>query len=127
MFAEVTLAQIDWLAGDLDAALALARDLRERLASRASQRPGHHLTRCLATSAASKPALAGSTTKADLRTAYAAGVASGDMPILCFVGLSAAAYAVARKKEFCAGAMILGATAQIRGRRDPGDPMVVSP
>ena len=127
MFAESTLAQIDWMSGDLDAALELARDLRERLADRPqSSGPVNHLTAVvLATSGALEAGVGRfDQAKADLRTAYAAGVASGDMPILCIVGLAAAAYAVDRQ-EFCAGAVILGATAQIRGAEDPGDPTVI--
>ncbi len=127
MFAESTLAQIDWMSGDLDAALTLARDLRKRLADRPqSSGPVNHLTAVvLATSGALEAGVGRfDQAKADLRTAYAAGVASGDMPILCIVGLAAAAYAVDRQ-EFCAGAVILGATAQIRGADDPGDPTVI--
>ena len=127
MFAESTLAQIDWMSGDLDAALTLARDLRKRLADRPqSSGPVNHLTAVvLATSGALEAGVGRfDQAKADLRTAYAAGVASGDMPILCIVGLAAAAYAVERQ-EFCAGAVILGATAQIRGADDPGDPTVI--
>ena len=127
MFAESTLAQIDWMSGDLDAALTLARDLRERLADRPQiSGPVNHLTAVVFATSAGLEAGVGrfDQAKADLRTGYAAGVASGDMPILCIVGLAATAYAVARQ-EYCAGAMILGATAQIRGADDPGDPMVI--
>ena len=127
MFAEATLAQIEWLSGDLDTSLALARNLRERLAHRAqTSGPVNHLTAVVLATSGGLEAATGrlDQAKADLSIAYAAGVASGDMPILCVTGLSTVRYAIARE-EFRAGAMILGATAQVRGADDLGDPMVI--
>jgi predicted ATPase/DNA-binding SARP family transcriptional activator len=58
-----------------------------------------------------------------LAVAYAAALASRDMPILSLVGVGAAEVAAARG-EYRDSAMLLGASARLRGAEDPTEPRI---
>jgi predicted ATPase/DNA-binding SARP family transcriptional activator len=127
LFAEACLASIEWMAGEGDHALARARRLRGRLVDRGvNTQAMHHVPAVVLSTSGGLEAALGDLgqARADLDEAYVAGVASKDMPILCLVGMSVAAYAIALgQPDSCA--TILGAAAQVRGGDDFRDPLVI--
>ncbi|HEY5820732.1 MAG TPA: hypothetical protein VIT20_02065, partial [Propionibacteriaceae bacterium] len=126
MAAEITLAAVEWLSGDRDPALRRARDLRRQVLERSDPHvPVEHLTAVVLATSGGFEASVGEFDQAetDLARAYSSGVGTGDMPILASVGQNVAALALALDRVVD-GAEILGASAQIRGGEDLGDPMV---
>lgn len=125
MFADGVLLAIEVHDGNLDAAVAIAADLRQRLA----EHPPSHIQ-------AHAAAIVGATTAvvavrcgdlglalSDLTANYPLGVLTGDMPILAAVGVSVAflTHAAGRPAD---AAAVLGAAARLRGSADLTDPLI---
>lgn len=126
LFAGASLASLEWRAGETDAALTRLQALRRQLDDQPDGSPmlGHVTAIVLGTVATVTLAVGGpGDPAADLARAYAAGVATGDMPIVSGVGRAVAALALFRGQP-AAAASILGASAQLLGSADESDPEV---
>ncbi len=127
VFSGVALVMVELQCGDVTEALDRARALRERLAaSPPSSALSGHAAAIVLGEAGTAEALGGDVRAAerDVGEAYAAGVGTHDMPILSTVGLAVSALALRQGRPVDA-AVVLGASAQIRGSDDHTDLTVI--
>jgi predicted ATPase/DNA-binding SARP family transcriptional activator len=112
--------------GDEQAALALSERLREQVRTTTRPHPplGHPHAIALAV-LADTDLIAGELARAQatLAESYAVGRSTRDMPIMAMIGVSVAGLALARGMHRSA-AVVLGASAQLRGADDLTDPRI---
>jgi predicted ATPase/DNA-binding SARP family transcriptional activator len=125
-FVQATLARIELVAGDLDAARAVLADALERIERHGPVLPEQGHGRALIEGlTAIVDAESGDFEAAERRVAasHAAAVGTSDMPVIAAAGVAAAALASARG---CAAeaAELLGAAAAVRGGDDPTNPEI---
>jgi ATP/maltotriose-dependent transcriptional regulator MalT len=126
LFAGASMSSLEWQRGDESAALDRARRLRDQLRTTEPSALSGHMTAIVLGTTGGLEARLGDvgTAERDLAEAYTAAVGTADMPILASVGLAVCALAV-RRLRFGDAALILGASAQVRGAEDESDAWVL--